>query len=143
MSQIGLERARNIVARSLEKARELGLRPLTVAVMDAGGHLIVLEREDGASIMRPQVAMAKASTALALGQSSRNVGTMAAERPVFVGSLASLWPAGIVPAAGGVLVLDDAGNTIGAVGITGDTSDNDEACALAGIAASGLATQQR
>ena len=78
--------------------------------------------------------------ALALGVSSRTIGEMAIERPTFINAAASLNPAGIVPAAGGVLVRDAAGKLIGAVGVTGDTSDNDEKCALAGIAAAGLAS---
>lgn len=142
MSRIALEYGRAIIAGALAKGVELGLKPLTVAVLDAGGHLIALERQDGASTMRPQIAIGKASTALALGVSSRAVGEMAGERSTFVTALSSLAPAGIVPAAGGVLVVDSDGDTIGAVGITGDTSDNDEACALAGIAASGLAAKQ-
>jgi|SRR5690606_12129387 len=141
MSRVALEQARTIIASALAKGVELGLKPLTVAVLDAGGHLIALERQDGASTMRPQIAIGKASTALALGVSSRAVGEMAAERPTFVNALSSLAPAGIVPAAGGVLVADSDGNTIGAVGITGDTSDHDEACALAGIAAVGLSAK--
>lgn len=141
MSRVALEQARTIIASALAKGVELGLKPLTVAVLDAGGHLIALERQDGASTMRPQIAIGKASTALALGVSSRAVGEMAAKRPTFVNALSSLAPAGIVPAAGGVLVADSDGNTIGAVGITGDTSDHDEACALAGIAAVGLSAK--
>lgn len=141
MSRVALEQARTIIASALAKGVELGLKPLTVAVLDAGGHLIALERQDGASTMRPQIAIGKASTALALGVSSRAVGEMAAERPTFVNALSSLAPAGIVPAAGGVLVADSDGNTIGAVGVTGDTSDHDEACALAGIAAVGLSAK--
>lgn len=141
MSRVALEQARTIIASALAKGVELGLKPLTVAVLDAGGHLIALERQDGAFTMRPQIAIGKASTALALGVSSRAVGEMAAERPTFVNALSSLAPAGIVPAAGGVLVADSDGNTIGAVGITGDTSDHDEACALAGIAAVGLSAK--
>lgn len=142
MTRIALEQARTIIASALAKGAELGLKPLTVAVLDAGGHGIALERQDGASTMRPQIASGKAATALALGVSSRAVGEMAAERPAFVGALGSLAQAGIVPAAGGVLVVDAAGDVIGAVGITGDTSDNDEACALAGIAAAGLTAKQ-
>jgi uncharacterized protein GlcG (DUF336 family) len=137
MSAIRLEQANRITTAALAKGRELGLKPLCVAVLDAGGHLIAMQREDGASIMRPQIAIAKAASALGLGVSSRKIGEMAAERPTFIASVASLAPQGLVPAAGGVLVRGD-GGVIGAVGITGDTSDNDEACALAGIAAAGL-----
>lgn len=141
MSNLKLEHARRIVAAALVKGRELGLKPLTVAVLDSGGHLIALERENGSSTLRPQIAVAKASGALALGVSSRKIGEMTLERPVFMASLANLNPAGVLPAAGGVIVVDDEGTAIGAVGITGTTSDEDEHCARAGIAAAGLKAQ--
>ncbi len=136
-----LERASAIVAAALAAGAELGLKPLSVAVLDSGGHLIAFQRQDGASILRPQIAVAKAAGALALGISSRKIADMAAERPSFVASLGPISPAGIVPAAGGVIVLDADGRAIGAVGVTGDTSDADERCALAGIAAAGLTAQ--
>lgn len=136
-----LERAAAIVAATLAAGAELGLKPLSVAVLDAGGHLIAFQRQDGASTLRPQIAVAKAAGALALGISSRKIGDMAAERPSFVASLGPIAPAGIVPAAGGVIVVDADGRAIGAVGVTGDTSDQDERCALAGIAAAGLTAQ--
>ena len=138
MSQITLAQATTIIAAALDKGGALGLAPLAVAVLDPGGHLIALQRQDQASTLRPQIAIAKAAGALGLGVSSRRIGEMAADRPTFVATLASIAPHGVVPAAGGVIVVDQAGVTIGAVGVTGDTSDNDEACALAGIAAAGL-----
>ncbi|MFP5456967.1 heme-binding protein [Rhizorhabdus sp.] len=141
MSRISLEQASNILAGAMAKGSELGLKPLSVAVLDAGGHLISFARADGASNMRAQIAIGKAAGALALGVSSRIVGTMAVERPTFVASLASMAPQGMVPAAGGVIVVDEAGLAIGAVGVTGDTSDNDELAALAGIEAAGLNAQ--
>lgn len=136
-----LERASVIVAAVLAAGAESGLKPLSVAILDPGGHLIAFQRQDGASTLRPQIAVAKAAGALALGISSRRIADMAAERPSFVASLGAICPAGIVPAAGGVIVVDASGATIGAVGVTGDTSDQDERCALAGIAAAGLAAQ--
>lgn len=137
MTSLTLAQANAIANATLAKGRELGLKPLCVAVLDKGGHLIALQREDGASILRPQIAMAKASGSLGLGVSSRTIGEMAAERPTFIASLASLTDAEIIPAAGGLLIK--AGDAvIGAVGVTGDTSDNDETCAAAGIAAAGL-----
>jgi uncharacterized protein GlcG (DUF336 family) len=141
MPRITLEQARKTIAAAFTKGAELGLKPLSVVVLDAGGHLIAFERQDGASILRPQIATAKAAGALALGVSSRKIGEMAAERPSFIAALGPISPAGVMPAAGGVIVVDSAGAPIGAVGITGDTSDNDEACALAGIAAAGLTAQ--
>jgi len=140
LSRIDLAQANIILTAAFAKAAELGLKPLTVAVLDAGGHLIALGRQDGASTLRPQIAMAKAGGALALGVSSRTIGDMAAERPSFVASLNPIAPLGVVPAAGGVIVVDAYG-PIGAVGVTGDTSDQDEQCALAGIAAAALTAQ--
>ncbi len=134
-----LAQANAIIAAALEQAAALKLKPLTVAVLDAGGHLLALQRQDGSSSLRPQIAMAKASGALALGVSSRRIGAMAEERPTFVAALAALAPHGILPAAGGVLIAGGGALPIGAVGITGDTSDNDEHCAKCGIEAAGFA----
>jgi len=140
MSHISLDQARTIVAAAFAKGQELGLKPLSVVVLDAGGHPIAFERQDGASSGRFQIATGKAAGALFVGVSSRKVAEMAVERPTFLASLGPIAPSGIVPAAGGVIVVDG-GRAIGAVGITGDTSDNDEAAALAGIAAAGLSAQ--
>jgi uncharacterized protein GlcG (DUF336 family) len=135
---ITLEQANAIVAGALGRAAELKLKPLSVAVLDAGGHLVAFQRQDGSSLMRFQIANGKASGALALGVSSRKVAEMASERPSFIAALNSIASAGVVPAPGGLLVTDTAGTVIGAVGISGDVSDNDEACALAGVVAAGL-----
>lgn len=141
MSRITLKQARTIIAAAFARGAETGMKPLSVAVVDVGGHLIAFERQDGSSSMRLQIAMAKAAGALALGISSRKIGEMAVDRPTFIASLGPISQAGIVPAAGGVIVLGSDGVAIGAVGVTGDTSDNDELCALAGIAAAGLQAQ--
>lgn len=141
MNRISLKQAQTAVNAALAKGAEMQLKPLCVAVLDAGAHLIALGRGDGASNLRPQMAMAKASGALGLGFSSRRIGEMAAERPTFIATLAGLNPDGLLPVAGGVLIVDEAGHTLGAIGISGDTSDNDEVCALAGIAAAGLRAQ--
>ena len=141
MPNVTLIQANTMIAAAIAKGAELGLKPLCVAVLDAGGHLIALQRQDGASNLRPQVAAAKASGALALGISSRKISDMAAERPSFVAALGALASDGILPAAGGVIILGADGLPAGAIGITGDTSDNDEACALAGIAATSLKAQ--
>ncbi|KQX23411.1 MULTISPECIES: GlcG/HbpS family heme-binding protein [unclassified Sphingomonas] len=138
MSQLSLEQARTIIANAANHGNGRSLKPLCIAVLDAGGHLIALERQDGASTLRPNIAIAKAAGALGLGTSSRNIGEIAQERPSFIGALAALAPLGVIPAAGGLIIVDDQDRPIGAVGITGDTSDNDEECALAGIAAAGL-----
>jgi uncharacterized protein GlcG (DUF336 family) len=141
MNRISLAQAKTIIAHAFDKGAELGLKPLTVAVLDPGGHMIAFERQDGGSYLRHQIAAGKAGGALALGVSSRKIGDMATERPGFVGSLGPICPSGVIPAAGGVIIVDAQGGFLGAVGVTGDTSDNDEICALAGIAAAGLAVQ--
>jgi len=141
MSRVTLDRANALIASAFAKGKELGLNPLTVAVLDAGGHLVALQRQDGASNHRPQIAIGKANGALAVGVSSRRIGEMAIERPTFIAALGSLVPHGVIPAAGGIILVDADGAPIGAVGVTGDTSDNDETCALAGAEAAGLKAQ--
>ncbi|MGV3479449.1 MAG: GlcG/HbpS family heme-binding protein [Sphingobium sp.] len=141
MNRITLAQANSIIAAAFDKGAGMGLKPLSVAVLDPGGHLIAFQRQDGASSLRLGIAAGKAGGALALGISSRKIGDMAAERPTFVAALGPIAPTGVIPAAGGVIVVDTAGEPLGAVGVTGDTSDNDEICALAGIAAAGLAAQ--
>ena len=138
---ITLAQATAIIAAALKKGRDLKLKPISVAVLDAGGHLVAFQREDGSSNLRPQIAMGKASGALAIGVSSRKIGEMAAERPTFIAAVSQIATGGLVPAAGGVLIADKAGVLIGAVGVTGDTSDNDELCALAGVEAAGLSVK--
>ena len=141
MTFITLDQANRIISAAFAKAGELQLKPLTVAVLDPGGHMIAFQRQDGSSTLRPAIAAGKAAGALGLGVSSRKIADMAAERPSFVAALGAIAPQGVVPAAGGVIVTDGEGRPLGAVGVTGDTSDNDEACALAGIAAAGLTAQ--
>jgi uncharacterized protein GlcG (DUF336 family) len=141
MSRINLAQANTIIATAFEKAGELGLKPLSVAVLDPGGHMIAFQRQDGTSTLRQKIACGKAAGALALGMSSRKIRDMAVNWPAFVGSLGQISPQGVIPAVGGVIVVDAEGTPLGAVGVTGDTGDNDEACALAGIAAAGLTAQ--
>jgi len=137
MANVTLEQAGAIVTAALKEGRRLGLKPLSVAVLDAGGHLVAFAREDTSSNLRPKIAIGKASGALALGVSSRTIGEMAIDLPTFISAAAGLNSEGIIPAAGGLLI-QSGGETIGAVGVTGDLSDNDEKCAAAGIAAIGL-----
>lgn len=140
--RLSLDDANSIVAASLAEAARLKLKPLTVAVLDPGSHLLALQRQDGSSNLRPQIAIAKASGALALGVSSRNIAAMAAERPSFVAALGAIAGQGVIPAAGGLIIAGPEGGVLGAVGVTGDTSDNDELCALAGLAAAGLSAAE-
>ena len=138
MTSLTLEQAIAIARATLEKGREAGYKPLTVAVLDDSGVVKVIHRDDGSSLLRPEIAVGKAWGSLGMGLSSRAIADLAAERPQFAASLAALAQGRVVPAAGGVLIQDDSGDTVGAVGVTGDTSDNDEECALAGIEAAGL-----
>ncbi|MBM6402691.1 heme-binding protein [Phycicoccus sp. CSK15P-2] len=133
-----LETARGIVAAARAHGRDAGLKPLTVVVLDAGGHLVAAEREDGSSIGRVQVGVGKAYGALALGMGSRGIMARAEQQAYFVSSVTSALGGALVPVPGGVLVTDDTGAVLGAVGVTGDTSDHDEEAAVAGITAVGL-----
>lgn len=135
---ISLAQAQAIVETTLKEGRARSFQPLTVAVLDPGGHLLALAREDNSSNLRPQIAIAKATGALALGLSTRVLSEMAAERPTFINSLGMLSPGGVVPAPGGLLIYNADKEVVGAVGVTGDISDNDELVAKAGIAALGL-----
>lgn len=141
MTHITLEQANAVIAAVLADGKARDLRPLSVAVLDGGGHLVAFQRQDRSSTLRPKIAVSKASGALGMGFSSRKLGDMAAERPAFIASLMLISADGLTPAAGGVIVVGADGLAIGAVGVTGDTSDNDEMCALAGIAAAGLVAQ--
>ena len=138
MHRLSLAQANALIETALAKGAELGLKPLTVTVHDPGGHLIACQRQDGASNMRVKLAGGKACGALALGVSSRTIGEMALDRPHFIAAVDTMSEGGMVPAAGGVIVCDADGTVLGAIGVTGDTSDNDEACALAAIESQGL-----
>ena len=138
MTALTLDAAREIVAAARAEGREMGLKPLTVAVLDAAGNIKALEREDGASNMRPDIAVGKANGALAMGLGSRALFERAKAEPFFIQAMNELAGGSLVPVPGGVLIKDGAGAIVGAVGITGDNSDNDEAAAKAGIAAAGF-----
>ena len=138
---IDLQTARTIVAEALAAARAKGFKPLTVVVLDAGGHLVAAEREDGSSNKRFEIASGKAQGALALGMGSRALMARAEQQPYFIAAATAAVGGALIPVPGGVLVRDAAGSLLGAVGISGDTSDNDETCAVAGIEAVGLKAQ--
>jgi len=138
MPSLTLDQASTIVDAALRKGRETGCAPLTVAVLDAGGHLVAFKREDGSGIMRFDIAFGKAWGSLGMGFPSRTLGERAEKYPAFFQMLAAVSHGRLVPAAGGVLIRGDGGNIIGAVGISGDNSDKDELCAVAGITAAGL-----
>lgn len=132
-----LAQASVIVDAALARGREAGFAPLTVAVLDSGGHLLAMKREDASGIIRFEIAFGKAYGALGMGFGSREIANRAMANPSFIAALTVASSGRVIPAASGVLILS-AGEVIGAVGISGDTSDNDEICALAGIAAAGL-----
>ena len=133
-----LEQARAVIAATRAFGREKGMKPLSVIVLDAGGQVLAFEREDGAPVGRFAIAQGKAYGAVMFGASSRAIGEMAERRPAFVAALGGLYDGKVVPAAGGVLLRDASGAIVGAVGVTGDTSDNDAAAGLAGATAAGL-----
>ena len=133
-----LAQASTIVDIALATAREMELVPMTVAVLDAGGHLIAFKREDRSGILRYDIAYGKAWGALGMGFGSRTLYERAANTPQFFNALYAASGGRVVTNPGGVLIRDGEGAIIGAVGISGDTSDKDEACAIAGIEAAGL-----
>jgi uncharacterized protein GlcG (DUF336 family) len=139
MAEITLARARSIIRGTLKKGREMDLKPLSVVVLDTGGHVKAFEREDGASPGRFEIARGKAFGVIMTGMTGTALMQRAEAQPYFVNALNGLYGGQVVPVPGGVLVRDKRGRVIGAVGVTGDTSDNDAAAALAGIEAAGLA----
>lgn len=141
MSRLTLEQASTIVDAALAAGRAAGLAPLTVAVLDDGGHLKAFKKEDGASVMRYEIAVGKAWGAVGFGKPSRAIAGIAEERPAFMNALVAASGGRLIPVPGGVLVRDSDGDLIGAVGVTGDTSDNDEVAAVAGIEAAGLTAE--
>ncbi|MBV8911942.1 MAG: heme-binding protein [Acetobacteraceae bacterium] len=126
-----------IIDAALRHGREQGFQPLSVAVLDAGGHLVAFKREDRSGILRFEIAFGKAWGALGMGFGSRELFNRTQANPTFMAALSVVSGGRLVPVPSGVLILSE-GEVIGAVGISGDNSDNDEACALAGIAAAGL-----
>jgi len=135
---VTLAQASTIVDVALKKARDNNLAPLTVAVLDSGGHLVAFKREDKSGILRFDIAFGKAWGALGMGFGSRTLASRAAKTPQFFTMLAAASGGRMVSNPGGVLIKDSSGTIVGACGISGDTSDKDEMCAVAGIEAAGL-----
>lgn len=138
---LDLHTARAIIAGARQAGASGGFKPLTVVVLDAGGHVLAAEREDGSSNKRFEIAFGKAHGAISLGMGSRTLMTRAEHQPYFISAAASAIGGSLVPVPGGVLVRGQDGELLGAVGISGDTSDNDEAAAIAGVCAAGLTAQ--
>ena len=141
MTDLTLDQARTIVDAALRHARAQNFKPLVVAVLDARGAYKALAAEDGTSLKRAEIAHGKAHGALALGMGSRAIAKRAEQQAPFVAAVTHVAGGALVPVPGGVLVRDEGGALLGAVGISGDTSDNDEAAALAGIEAAGLVAE--
>jgi uncharacterized protein GlcG (DUF336 family) len=138
LSELTLQAAQTIATATLKTAREKAFKPLSVVVYDARGALKALLSEDGTSLKRAEIAMGKAYGALALGVGTRAIHKMAVDRPYFVASATHVAGGQLVPVPGGVLIKDGQGMILGAVGVSGDTSDNDEIAAAAGIEAAGM-----
>jgi uncharacterized protein GlcG (DUF336 family) len=138
MTTLRLEAASRIVEGALKRAAELALKPMTVAVLDGGGHLIAFKRQDHSGILRPDIAVGKAWGTLGMGAGGRSLALRAAAAPAFYAALVGASQGRVIPVAGGVLVLDADREILGAVGVSGDIPDNDESCAIYGIEQAGL-----
>lgn len=138
MPDLSLDVARKLIDAALAAAADKKLKPLVICVLDARGCAKASVAQDGTSLLRAEIAHGKAYGALALGMGSRAIFTRAQEQAYFIGAVNTLAQGRVVPVPGGVLLHDASGGLLGAVGISGDTSDNDEICALAAIAAVGL-----
>jgi uncharacterized protein GlcG (DUF336 family) len=138
MNSISLQQAQTIVNVVLAYAREHKFKPTGVAVLDVRGALIAFATEDGSTLARAQVTMGKAGGVIAMGVGSRSLAKRGREAPQWVLAVGDVLPLGLLPGPGGVLVRDAAGDPVGAVGVAGDSPDNDEAAAMAGITAAGL-----
>ncbi len=134
---MNLELARQLIRDALSHGRTLELKPLSVVVLDPGGYPVAFEREDGASNLRFKMAHAKAFGSLGLGMGSRGIFNRAEQQPYFIESVNTMADGQLLPVPGGVILRDSSDQIVGALGITGDTSDNDEACAVFAIEQTG------
>jgi len=140
-TSLPLDAANAIVTKALALGRAAGLLPLTVVVLDAGGRMVAMQSEDGSGLTRLDIAFGKAYGALGMGMSSRLIRDRLSERPAFQNAIAAASGGRFIPVPGGVLIEDSTGVTLGAVGISGDTSDKDEYCAIEAIKSAGLAPE--
>lgn len=138
MRRLTLDEANTIIDAALAKGRELDLGKLSVVVLDDGGHPIAMKRDDGSEYLRPEIAKAKAWGALGMGLPSRLLYERSKKLPVFIGALSNIAQGGLVALPGGVIIRDEDGAILGAVGVSGDVSEPDEVCAVAGVEAAGL-----
>ncbi len=138
MSVLTLKKANQIINGALATARHLNLAPLTVVVLDQNGILKAMQREDGATTLKQDIAMAKAWGAVNMGMSSRSLAVVAEQRPAFMNALVDIAKGKVMPVPGGVLIRNEDNDIIGSVGISGDVSDQDERSAVAGIKEAGF-----
>jgi uncharacterized protein GlcG (DUF336 family) len=138
LNPLTLAQAQQIIACALAQSKAAGYKPMAIAVLDEAGHLKAFAREDGASMFRFEVAQAKAWGAVGLGASSRMLAQRAKDNPNFFNALAATAEGRLLPQTGAVLIKNDAGQLLGAVGASGGTGDEDEAICLAGVSATGL-----
>ncbi|SOH92236.1 Uncharacterized conserved protein GlcG, DUF336 family [Monaibacterium marinum] len=141
MNEISHRKARTIIAKTLAKGREMELKPLSVVVLDAGGHVKAFEREDGAAPGRFDIARGKAFGAVMLGMGGQAQMARAEQQAYFMAAVNGVYDGKVVPVPGGILVMGRKGEVIGAIGVTGDTSDNDQVAGVAGIEAAGFDAQ--
>lgn len=135
---LDLDTATRLASAAIRHARELGVRPLAAAVLDAAGHPLAVLRDEKASFLRPQIATGKARGCLGMGMGGRELMRRAQAMPAFFSAINSLTAGEVIPVAGGILIRNTDGDLLGAIGISGDTSDNDEHCALLAITEIGL-----
>ena len=138
MNTLTLEKANAIIDAGLIESKKLSLQPMSIAILDGGGHLIAFQRQDKAAILRFDIAFAKAYGALGMGIGSRGLALKAKEIPLFIEGAIAASKGRLIPAPGGVLILNIHNEIIGAAGASGDTSDNDEHCIISGIVSVGL-----
>ncbi|MGB5864120.1 MAG: heme-binding protein [Sulfitobacter sp.] len=135
---VSLRKARTVIRKAFEKGAEMGLKPLSAVVLDAGGHVIAFERQDGAAPGRFAIAHGKAYGAVMLGMAGTAQMARAEAQPYFMAAVNGVYGGQVIPVPGGVLLRSAKGAVIGAVGVTGDTSDNDAVAAMVGIEAANL-----
>jgi uncharacterized protein GlcG (DUF336 family) len=138
MPTLDFELAAQLAATTLRHARNLGMRPLAAAVLDSAGHPLAVLRDEQASFLRPQIATGKARGCLGMGFGGRELARRAQAMPAFFAAINSLTDGEVIPVPGGILLRDTEGRVLGAIGVSGDTSDNDERCALLAIENHGL-----
>ncbi|GKX36229.1 MAG: hypothetical protein MnENMB40S_38470 [Rhizobiaceae bacterium MnEN-MB40S] len=141
ITTLPMRAAEIIVDEAISQAKEHNLHPLTIVVLDAGGRIVAVKSQDGSGIMRFDVAFGKAWGALGMGISSRQIRDRLINRPVFQTALASASDGRLIPVPGGVLIENEKGETIGSVGVSGDTSEKDELCAIKGIHKAGYRSE--